>query len=74
MMAPTYYLQPCPTCGRRLQVQIEYLGKQLVCSHCQGPFIASDPDLTEDGEKDAVSAPRDAMQPQTKQAVNYVCP
>ena len=50
-MTLTYYLQPCPTCGRRLQVRIEYLGKQLACSHCQGAFIASDPDLKNDSQE-----------------------
>jgi hypothetical protein len=43
MPNPTYFLQPCPTCGRRLQIRVEYLGKRLVCQHCQGEFEAVDP-------------------------------
>jgi hypothetical protein len=39
----TYFVQECPTCGRRLQVRVEYLGKRVVCQHCQGAFTASDP-------------------------------
>jgi len=39
----TYFIQECPTCGRRLQIRVEYLGKTVVCQHCQGRFIARDP-------------------------------
>ncbi len=57
-MTLTYYLQSCPTCGRRLQVRIEYLGKQVICYHCHGSFVALDPDLNEspvDGQKPTAS-------------------
>jgi hypothetical protein len=43
MLGATYFVQECPTCGRRLQIRVEYLGKQVVCQHCQGTFIAADP-------------------------------
>jgi hypothetical protein len=43
MSNPTYYVQECPTCGRRLQIRVEYLGKRVVCQHCQGHMIAADP-------------------------------
>jgi hypothetical protein len=43
MPNPTYYVQECPTCGRRLQIRVEYLGRRVVCQHCQGPLIAVDP-------------------------------
>jgi hypothetical protein len=43
MSNSTYFLQECPTCGRRLQVRVEYLGKHVVCQHCQGHFRASEP-------------------------------
>ncbi len=43
MSNSTYFVQECPTCGRRLQIRVEYLGKQVVCQHCQGRFLASDP-------------------------------
>jgi hypothetical protein len=39
----TYFLQECPICGRRSQIRVEYLGKKLVCRHCQGQFVATDP-------------------------------
>ena len=43
MSGATYFVQECPTCGRRLQIRVEYLGKQVVCQHCRGKLIACDP-------------------------------
>mgnify|MGYP001023988025 CR=1 FL=1 len=43
MSNPTYFLQGCPTCGRRLQIRVEYLGRRVVCDHCRGRFVARDP-------------------------------
>ena len=43
MSNPTYFVQECPTCGRRLQIRVEYLGKPVVCRHCQGRLVATDP-------------------------------
>lgn len=42
MSKATYFVQECPTCGRRLQVRVEYLGKRVACQHCRGQFVASD--------------------------------
>ncbi len=41
MSNSTYFDQVCPTCGRRLMIRVEYLGRELVCKHCQGKFRAS---------------------------------
>lgn len=41
MSQATYFVQRCPTCGRQLQVRIEYLGRKLSCEHCQGMFVAA---------------------------------
>lgn len=38
----TYFVQECPTCGRNLQVRVEYLGKRVVCQHCSARFEASE--------------------------------
>jgi len=43
MSNPTYFVQECPTCGRGLQIRVEYLGRKVVCKHCQGHLIAADP-------------------------------
>lgn len=43
MSNATFFVQECPTCGRRLQIRVEYLGKRVICQHCQGQLIATDP-------------------------------
>jgi hypothetical protein len=43
MAGSAFYVQECPTCGRRLQIRVEYLGRIVVCQHCQGRFSATDP-------------------------------
>jgi hypothetical protein len=48
MSNPTYFVQECPTCGRSLQIRVEYLGKKLVCQHCHGALIAADPSMRSD--------------------------
>ena len=51
----TYFVQRCPTCGRRLHVRVEYLGKPVVCQHCRGQFVACDGAVIpgSDGQTDA---------------------
>ena len=44
MSRSTYFYQECPTCGRSLQVRVEYLGRHVVCQHCHGKFEACDPE------------------------------
>lgn len=43
MSRPTYFVQECPTCGRNLNIRVEYLGREVVCQHCHGQFEACDP-------------------------------
>jgi DNA-directed RNA polymerase subunit RPC12/RpoP len=43
MSIATVFVQECPTCGRRLHIRVEYLGKKVVCQHCRGRFTAYDP-------------------------------
>ncbi len=43
MSNSTYFMQDCPTCGRRLRIRVEYLGKKVTCQHCQGQLKAVDP-------------------------------
>jgi hypothetical protein len=42
MSRSTYFVQECPTCGRNLQIRVQYLGKQVVCQHCSARFEAYD--------------------------------
>ncbi len=44
MSKPVYFVQECPTCGRSLEVRVEYLGRHVVCQHCMGRFRAFGPD------------------------------
>ncbi len=41
MSRATFFIRECPTCGRRLQIRVEYLGKQVRCKHCEAQFEAS---------------------------------
>ena len=41
-MSKTYFVQECPTCGRNLEIRVEYLGKKVACQHCRGQFLATD--------------------------------
>lgn len=43
MSNATYFTQECPTCGRRLEIRVEHLGRNVVCQHCRGRFVARDP-------------------------------
>jgi hypothetical protein len=43
MTRNTYFVQECPTCGRNLQVRVQYLGKHVLCQHCGARFEACDP-------------------------------
>jgi len=47
MPRSTFFVQECPTCGRALQVRVEYLGKSVRCQHCGAGFEASDPSMGE---------------------------
>ncbi|MEX0611173.1 MAG: hypothetical protein WD738_24155 [Pirellulales bacterium] len=38
----SYFVQECPTCGRNLQIRVQYLGKQVICQHCAARFEAYD--------------------------------
>lgn len=44
MTHSTYFVQECPTCGRALQIRVEYLGRALTCQHCRGKLEARDPE------------------------------
>ncbi len=40
----TFFVQDCPTCGRKVRVCVEYLGMKIQCRHCRGTFVACDPE------------------------------
>lgn len=36
----TYFIQSCPTCGRRLQIRVEHMAREVSCYHCRARFLA----------------------------------
>lgn len=52
----TYFVQECPTCGRGLEVRVEYLGKRVACQHCGGRFTAKDPAMMGDATPESQDA------------------
>jgi hypothetical protein len=43
MSRATFFIRECPTCGRRLQIRVEHLGRMVQCKHCEAQFVAHDP-------------------------------
>jgi hypothetical protein len=35
-----YQMHECPVCGRPLEVRDEYVGREMICPHCRGRFVA----------------------------------
>jgi len=42
MSRNVFFVRDCPTCGRRLHIRVEYLGKKMVCPHCGARLDAVD--------------------------------
>lgn len=38
-MSGVHFVQQCPTCGRRVQVRLELMGRQVNCQHCKARFV-----------------------------------
>lgn len=53
MSQSVYFVQECPTCGRCLEIRVEFLGRDVACPHCRAHFIAADssssPSLSDSG-------------------------
>jgi hypothetical protein len=41
MASGTYFVRPCPTCGRHLEIRVELLGRRVLCQHCSAEFVAT---------------------------------
>jgi hypothetical protein len=41
MASGMFFVRPCPTCGRSLEVRIELLGREVQCRHCSAEFVAT---------------------------------
>ncbi|MCA9266858.1 MAG: hypothetical protein KDA41_00230 [Planctomycetales bacterium] len=55
MSGATYFNQECPICGRHLRVRVTYLGRQVICQHCNGRFEAYDPENPQHATKSGSS-------------------
>lgn len=42
MSSATYFVRGCPICGRRVQIRVTDLGKEVRCRHCTGEFVATE--------------------------------
>ena len=40
-----FFQQGCPVCGRRLEIDVNLLGRRVYCQHCCGGFVAMDASL-----------------------------
>jgi hypothetical protein len=40
-----FFQQGCPVCGRRLEIDVNLLGRRVYCQHCGGGFVAMDSSL-----------------------------
>lgn len=49
----TFFVKPCPTCGRNSKIAIAYLGRQVRCRHCLREFTATD----SHGESESLNDP-----------------
>jgi len=43
--AKVFFQQGCPVCGRRLEIDVNLLGRRVYCQHCGGGFVAMDSSL-----------------------------
>ena len=47
MPSGAFFIRSCPTCGRSLQIRVEYLGKRVKCKHCSAQFSTIEEDESE---------------------------
>lgn len=40
MASGTFFVRSCPTCGRKLEIRVELLGRDVECVHCGANFLA----------------------------------
>lgn len=51
----TFFVKPCPACGRNSKIAIAYLGREVRCRHCSRVFQATD----SHGESESLNDPVD---------------
>ena len=49
---PAFFTQDCPTCGRTLRVNLADANQRVGCQHCQGAFVAIEPEQRSTARRD----------------------
>ena len=52
-MSTTFFIQECPTCGRKLRIRLELLGRVIACPQCEAPIEACDSTVRTDRPHDS---------------------
>jgi hypothetical protein len=42
MPGSPFFVQRCPSCGRLARIDVNYLGLNVICQHCDHTFLARD--------------------------------
>ena len=50
----SFFVKPCPACGRSSRIALAYLGKPVRCKHCSRVFTADDSDSQSESMNDPV--------------------
>lgn len=63
MSSKVVFHQPCPVCGRTLQIRVQLLGRRVYCQHCGGGFVARDESLASGGpERSRIDAVEELLE------------
>lgn len=62
MVGSSHFVKSCPTCGRTLQIQVRYMGREVSCGHCHGRFVAFHDDLDHNSTLADLSGTTDSLQ------------
>lgn len=65
-MNQTYFVRQCPTCGRSLHIQVQYLGRTLACQHCNGKVEAVEDSAVQADDSVALLERADALLNRTR--------
>lgn len=55
MPSGAYFIRSCPTCGRSLEIRVEYLGKRVSCKHCSATFDTSDDNYSDPSSESSLN-------------------
>lgn len=55
MVGSSHFVKSCPTCGRLVQIQVQYMGRGVNCGHCHGRFVAYLDDVAATGQSTLAS-------------------